>query len=217
MLRAHAAAGRASSLASFSGETLNKLGIRGNGHFRIDRYGHSAIVTWVRGPHPESRVLAATKQIGGATVQIDNGGQFGETLHNSVSRNWVAYGSWGETVGRLTGPVQFVRNLMEFWRLDIPDVVRLLGYDSEDIEQVSAVLDGRERFRGRDVKDRIAHLFCIRRSLWSLFRDPVVENDWLREQHSMLNEKSPLSLMLEGSMEDLLLAREYVESAAGIR
>ncbi len=33
----------------------------------------------------------------------------------------------------------------------------------------------------------------------------------------MLNGKSPLSLMLEGSMEDLLLVREFVELAAGIR
>ena len=33
----------------------------------------------------------------------------------------------------------------------------------------------------------------------------------------MLNGKSPMSLIIEGSIEDLLLAREYVESAAGIR
>ena len=31
----------------------------------------------------------------------------------------------------------------------------------------------------------------------------------------MLEDKTPLSLMLEGSMEDLLLAREYVDTAAG--
>ncbi len=33
----------------------------------------------------------------------------------------------------------------------------------------------------------------------------------------MLDGASPLSLMLEDSMEDLLLARDYVESAAGVR
>ena len=32
----------------------------------------------------------------------------------------------------------------------------------------------------------------------------------------MLDDKSPLSLLIEGSMEDLLLTREYVDSAAGM-
>ena len=106
---------------------------------------------------------------------------------------------------------------MGFWRLDRPDVARLLGYDPEDIERVSAVLDGGAKLGGRDARDRIAHLFHIRRMLWSLCRDLDVENDWLREEHAMLDGKSPLSLMLGGSMEDLLLAREYVELAAGVR
>ena len=97
------------------------------------------------------------------------------------------------------------------------DSIVILGYDPDDFEHVSAVLDGREQLRGRDVRDRIAHLFFIRRALWSLFRDLDVENDWLREQHHMLSEKSPLSVMLEGSMEALLLVRKYVDAAAGIR
>ena len=126
-------------------------------------------------------------------------------------------GHLGQITGRLTGPVQFVRELKGHWRLSMSDSVVILGYDSDDLEHVSAVLDGREHFRGRDVRDRIAHLFCIRRALWSLFRDLDVENDWLREQHHMLSEESPLSLMLEGSMEALLLVREYVGAATGIR
>lgn len=32
----------------------------------------------------------------------------------------------------------------------------------------------------------------------------------------MLDENSPLSLLVSGSMEDLLLAREYVEAAVGL-
>lgn len=128
-----------------------------------------------------------------------------------------ARGGLGRMAGRLTVPVQFIRKLKESWHLSMPDAVVILGYDSEDIEHVSAVLDGQEQFRGRDVRDRIAHLFFIRRTLWSMFRDLDVENDWLREQHDMLSDTSPLSLMLEGSMEALMLAREYVESAAGVR
>jgi hypothetical protein len=126
-------------------------------------------------------------------------------------------GDVGQITARLTGPVQFVRKLRDFWHLSMSDSTLILGYDPHDCEHVLAVLDGREQFRGRDVRDRIAHLFCIRRALWSLFRDLDVENEWLREKHHMLSDRSPLSLMLEGSMEALLLVREYVDSAARVR
>lgn len=120
-----------------------------------------------------------------------------------------------EEHSRLTGPVQFVLRLMDSWRLGTPEAVKLLGFDPSDLDHVTSVLNGIEQFRGRDVRDRIAHLIWIRMTLWSLFRDLDTENSWLREPHSMLGDKSPLSLLLGGSMEDLLLAREYVESAAG--
>ena len=66
-----------------------------------------------------------------------------------------------------------------------------------------------------DVRDRIAHLFQIRKTLSSLFRDLDVENEWLREQHTLLDGQEPLKLLLGGSMEDLLLVKEYVDAAAG--
>ena len=64
---------------------------------------------------------------------------------------------------------------------------------------------------GRDIQDRIAHLFRIHETLSSVFRDPVVENEWLRESHALLDGRTPVSLLLEGSMEGLLLVKEYVE------
>jgi len=115
------------------------------------------------------------------------------------------------------GPIQFVQKLKNSWRLEKTEVASLLGCGPEDAEYVSDILDGKAQPRGRDIQDRIAHLFSIRRTLWSLFRDLDVENEWLRENHPILNGKSPLSLIIEGSMEDLLLAREYVETAAGVR
>ncbi len=121
----------------------------------------------------------------------------------------------GEETHRLTGPIQFVWKLLETWRLGSSDAVGLLGFDSADADHVTAVLGGYEQFRGRDVKDRISHLFFIRKTLWSLFRDSETENDWLREPHSMLDDRTPLSLLLGGSMEDLLLARDYIDLAAG--
>ncbi|MCY3820044.1 MAG: MbcA/ParS/Xre antitoxin family protein [Gammaproteobacteria bacterium] len=111
--------------------------------------------------------------------------------------------------------VQFIVKLLDFWKLEPPDAVGLLGFNVADADHVSAVLDGREQFRGRDTGDRIAHLLSIRATLSALFRDLQAENDWLREPHTMLDRKTPMSLLVGGSMEDLLLVREYVDTVAG--
>ena len=143
-----------------------------------------------------------------------------EWVGNDQSSTWDSRSRAGavEPVGRLSGPVQFFLRLIECWHLkDDPRRVQLLGYDTENLEDFHALTEGRHRLSGRDLEDRIAHLFEIRRILSSLFRDIDVENEWLRESNSLLDSKTPLSLMLEGSMENLLLVREYIESAAGIR
>lgn len=116
---------------------------------------------------------------------------------------------------RLTGPVRFVLKLTEFWSLERYQVVGLLGFDLSDADYVDAALDGLESFRGRDVRARIAYLYAIRATLRSLFRDLDVENEWLREPHSLLNGKSPLALLSNGSVEDLLIVKEYVDTVAG--
>ena len=116
---------------------------------------------------------------------------------------------------RLTGPLQFVLRLLKDWRLEKSAAVSLLGFSSADATHVADVLEGLDDFRGRDVKDRIAHLFRIRETLDSLFRNLDAENQWLREPHAPLDGKSPLSLLLGGSMQDILLTRDYVDAAAG--
>ena len=116
---------------------------------------------------------------------------------------------------RPPGPVQFVAKLADFWRLNQEDLAGLLGFGPADAAHAAALLTGRAELHGRDVRDRIAHLFRIRESLHSLFRDLEVENEWLREPHDLLEGKSPMSLMVGGSMEDLLLVREYVDEVAG--
>ena len=117
---------------------------------------------------------------------------------------------------RIAGPVRFVGNLLRTWRLERRDAAALLGFEKIDLPYACDVLDGRRALpAGRDAKDRIAYLFHIRRTLSGLFRDEEVENDWLRENHPLLDNRSPMGLMLEGSMEHLLLVKEYVETAAG--
>ena len=116
---------------------------------------------------------------------------------------------------RLTGPLQFLEKLLETWKLGHRDAIPLLGLEETDLSYVSDLFSGRATVRGRDVKHRIAYLFRIRKTLSSLFMDVEVENEWLRESHETLNGQIPMDLLLEGSMENLLLVKEYVEVAAG--
>ena len=116
---------------------------------------------------------------------------------------------------RVTGPVQFLQKLLRTWRLGPAEAVPLLGLEVSDLSVAIRLLSGREPLRGRDVKDRIAYLFRIRKTLSALFRNEKVENDWLREPHDLLDGQAPMTLLLEGSMENLLLVKEYVEAAAG--
>ena len=142
-----------------------------------------------------------------------------ETVHalqRQLAAQKSAMPAWSpETQGRLAGPVKFVLRLLDTWKLDRRDAVPLLGFEAADWQHVENLLEGRVPLIGRDVKDRIAYLFHIRRTLASLFRDVGVENDWLREHHPLLNEKSPLDLLLDGAMENLLVVRDYVLTAAG--
>lgn len=131
--------------------------------------------------------------------------------------------NWGKFVepllqeqpARLTGPVQFVWKLLEHWQLETGDAVGLLGFDQSDADYVHAVLEGREQLRGKDVRHRISHLYGIRKTLRFLFRDLETENAWLGESHRLLENKSPMSLLLSGSMENLLAVKDYVDTFAG--
>ena len=116
---------------------------------------------------------------------------------------------------RLTGPVQFIVKLLDTWKLEPDKATVLLGFEESWRDHVEGILSGREPLSGRDAKDRVVHLLHIRGTLSVLFQDREVENEWLREPRSLLHDKSPLDLLLEGSMENLLLLREYVETMAG--
>ena len=115
----------------------------------------------------------------------------------------------------MTGPVQFIRKLLETWELDPGDAVPLLGFERSDRAHVDGLLNGRVPLTGRDVKDRIVCLLHMRSTLSALFQNEEVENEWLRERHAMLDDQVPLRLLMEGSMENLLLIKEYVDAVAG--
>lgn len=108
-------------------------------------------------------------------------------------------------------PALFIKTLFETWRVT-PYAAVLLGLD----ERAAAELLAGTAPDGRDLKDRIVCLYQIRKNLWALFQDNEVENEWLREPHAALDGRSPLDLLCEGSMENMLLVREYVDMTAGL-
>lgn len=127
-----------------------------------------------------------------------------------------------------SGPAQFVSKLLKSWGLE-GKAVPLLGLDQSKLKDVQLVHDFLEGYdnqllensdvRSRDVRRRIAHLFYIRKTLWSLFRDQDVERKWLSTPHTLRDDqKKPLLDMLlsdsSDSMEDLLLVKDYVDAIA---
>ncbi len=168
-----------------------------------------AIYLYQRNPKPAFSSFAS----GSSAYELNLGLTAGHS--SEIGLDVVSWRSLAFAPNRVSGPVQFVLKLLESWRLSRGDAVLLLGFDQTDNNLVRAVLAGTADLHGRDVRDRIAHLFHIRQTLASLFRDLDVENEWLREPHTLLDEREPLKLLLGGSMEDLLLVKEYVDAAAG--
>lgn len=174
-------------------------------------------------PEPMCRWVAElwrhTGQSGGSFLEKPEGflsdlNQFGtprsEPLITSAERSEKA----SPYRGRVTGPVKFVNQLLATWQLPPESACALLGFEPTRFTDVNEVLQGYGTLTGRDVKDRIVHLIQIRTSLVALFRDETVENEWLREPRDVLKGQAPIDLLLEGSMENLLLVKEYVEFVA---
>ena len=116
---------------------------------------------------------------------------------------------------RPIGPIQLFNAILKTWRLDESHAIVLLGLDPDDQGYAADLLAGRKEIKGRDIKDRLAYLIQIRMTLAGWFRNEVVENEWLQEPQKLLDGKVPMELLLEGSMENLLLVKEYVQAATG--
>jgi transcriptional regulator with XRE-family HTH domain len=112
-----------------------------------------------------------------------------------------------------TGPVKFAAKLEKIWRLDGKELGKLLGF--EDEEDVRDLMLGLRNLDTRDAKDRVRHLMRIREALHSLFQNFDAEREWLREPRPELQGQSPLALLLEGSMENLLTVSQFVQWMVG--
>lgn len=113
-------------------------------------------------------------------------------------------------------PTQLIHRIFETWNLEMRDKATLLGLEESDQWLASEFLAGRVTIVGRDIKDRIAYLILIKSTLFSLFRNEDVENEWLRETHQLLGGRTPLSLLLDGSLENILLVKQFCDEAGRV-
>ena len=120
------------------------------------------------------------------------------------------------TETQLSAPIMLLRNVLATWNLQIEEASHLLGFAATDVRPVHDLLEGRAEPKGRELRERIVCLYQIRKTLDSLLRDEQVENQWLRARHKGLDGDRPLDLLLEGSMENMILVRDYAEAVAGL-
>ena len=116
---------------------------------------------------------------------------------------------------RPAGPVQLLDRILKTWQLGQLEATALLGLEPSDEGYVADVLAGRKHLKGRDANDRLGYLILMRMALSEWFRNESVENEWLREPQEVLDGKVPMDLLLEGSMENLLVVKEYIDAATG--
>lgn len=145
--------------------------------------------------------------------------EFEERILRKISRAIQAQKSQVEpsaNTDRRYGPALLISRIFETWGLERSEAATLLGFERSDHPSVTNILGGYGPIDRRDTRDRIAYLIQIRNILYALFRDDKVENEWLRETHVLLGNHAPLDLLLEGSMENLLLVKEYCYEVGGM-
>ena len=117
--------------------------------------------------------------------------------------------------GRVTAPIKAIKRVIKDWNLDISTVTSMLGYESDGVDRVTNLLDGKILLCGRDPKDRIVFAISIHHALRSLFGDVAKERQWLDESNALLGDHSPIEFLKNGGMESLLAIKQLAELTAG--
>jgi hypothetical protein len=139
-------------------------------------------------------------------VEVQEGDRAGldfENLNKKITR-----GIKLEAPGRIKG----FRRLMDRWGFTRKDAKEILGFDNEGM--IGELYTGIEKVQQRDVKDRLRLFLSLAVDLHGLFREHDVIKEWFDEPHGMLRGKTPRSLLVEGSMENLLRVKQLAQYEA---
>lgn len=112
--------------------------------------------------------------------------------------------------GRVTGPVRLIQQIARAWSLTNCELANLLAYPSETL--VPALLEGRVTFATEtDRGDRVRIMYAIHSTLADLFVHATDEGRWLRDRLAILEDMSPLALMLQKRIPGMLAVQDLVE------
>lgn len=102
------------------------------------------------------------------------------------------------------------------WQLSNDDQFKLLGFEPED-PFCYRLLNGSIRRASVDVEDRAGYVVSIGLGLFGLLgKSKDAEIEWLNYPRARLQDKSPLSVMLEGHMENLYVINSMVRHERGL-
>lgn len=115
-------------------------------------------------------------------------------------------------VAVLDGPEELFAKIVAAWQVE-QFAEKLLGANTGDKRRVKGILSGFDRLKSRDEKDRVGELFRIFAFVHSLFRTRENELAFMHTRQDALGD-TPLSLILEGSFDNLRKVRQFVQSLA---
>jgi hypothetical protein len=104
--------------------------------------------------------------------------------------------------------------ILDRWNIDDKSAAKILGYDTP--EAVVDLRSGAAGLRLRDTKDRARLFLAIYEGVFSLYKNPESEGQFVRKPLPDLGERTLLGVMTEGSMANLMLAKEFVDYLNGL-
>lgn len=136
----------------------------------------------------------------------EGGGFTVETSHGVAARQRFTV--------RPAGQIVLFHRVMEQWALNDDDAAKLLGFPTPRIiRELYAGLGGLDQ---RDAQDRLRAVIKIASLLHAVYGGSLAAiRSWLAASEELLGNQSPVDLLREGSMENVIRVRQLVEHMAG--
>ncbi len=135
------------------------------------------------------------------------------TALECTSINQAASQNGHYTQDELRAMQRAVINLFDKWRVsDVDAAVLLGGIAAKTFRRWKEGDYGRVN---RDLADRMSNLMGIHKALRIIFTNPAQAHDWIGSENKSLGDRTPLAIMMQGGMDDIVRIRRYLDSVRG--
>lgn len=95
-----------------------------------------------------------------------------------------------------------IMKLFDLWELSNAERLNLLGLSPKSTAKLNGLKHGTSGIgSGQDAQDRVGYLLDIHKSLGLLFpQNPEMKYGWVKMSNGMLENRTPLEVMLSGHM-----------------